>query len=383
MAESTYYEILGIAPDATATEVKSAYRTLASRVHPDQGGPAALFFQVQEAYETLTDPTRRASYDAALAGVGPPGSADVSGGPSLGWTRVDDPPADGAGTGSTPRDPSEPSREPGTRPPADPHSGYQPPPAASQSHSPAPSGRVPAFVASHPSAALALAGLLVLWIGIGLRSGIAVLGLIAMLVGGIGLVGTRRAQRKDHLRRARMSTVDAMTGTQFEMFLEQVFLARGNRVWRSGGRGDFGADLVVDGPSGRTIVQAKRWSGVVGLAQSKRSWLHEVTTKGNTPSWPPTPTSPTTPASWPTPTRCSSGTGNASPTRSLRCLEYRNRPQRAGSVPSCVQEPRWCSGSWLSSSPRSPAEGSAQRVGGDAGDHPSCSFGQLDPDDPG
>ena len=57
-----------------------------------------------------------------------------------------------------------------------------------------------------------------------------------------------------------------MNGTQFEMFLEQLFQAKGNRVWRSGGRGDFGADLVVDGPSGRTIVQAKRWSGLVGHA---------------------------------------------------------------------------------------------------------------------
>ncbi|MGW1679708.1 J domain-containing protein [Saccharopolyspora sp. NPDC002376] len=58
-----YYELLGVQPDASATEIKSAYRTLARSMHPDVGGTAGTFRLLQEAYETLNDPVRRASYD--------------------------------------------------------------------------------------------------------------------------------------------------------------------------------------------------------------------------------------------------------------------------------------------------------------------------------
>jgi HJR/Mrr/RecB family endonuclease len=106
----------------------------------------------------------------------------------------------------------------------------------------------------------------ILWLGVGLQSGIALVGFVGLLVGGVGLIGTRKAQAADNLRRSKIESVDAMTGTQFELYLSQLFAGKGYQVHHSGGRGDFGADLVLDGSNGRTIVQAKRWSALVGHA---------------------------------------------------------------------------------------------------------------------
>ncbi|MEV4317022.1 DnaJ domain-containing protein [Actinocrispum sp. NPDC049592] len=58
-----YYELLGVAPDASTSEIRSAYRALAKVMHPDAGGTAGTFRLLREAYETLSDPVRRAEYD--------------------------------------------------------------------------------------------------------------------------------------------------------------------------------------------------------------------------------------------------------------------------------------------------------------------------------
>lgn len=70
----SYYEVLGVASTASSGEIKSAYRNLAMIVHPDQGGPSALFQRVSVAYEVLADPARRDSYDLFLS----QGGADPS-----------------------------------------------------------------------------------------------------------------------------------------------------------------------------------------------------------------------------------------------------------------------------------------------------------------
>jgi molecular chaperone DnaJ len=63
-----YYDVLGVAPNAGAAEIKRAYRQLARRYHPDISGGdrTGSFREVARAYEVLGDPARRLTYDATL-----------------------------------------------------------------------------------------------------------------------------------------------------------------------------------------------------------------------------------------------------------------------------------------------------------------------------
>lgn len=62
-----YYKILGVSKSATEKEIKSAYRKLAQKYHPDRnpGNPKAedKFKEINEAHEVLGDPQKRAKYD--------------------------------------------------------------------------------------------------------------------------------------------------------------------------------------------------------------------------------------------------------------------------------------------------------------------------------
>ena len=61
-----YYQILGVARDASAGEIKRAYRKLAQEFHPDRNkedGAAEKFSKVGEAYDVLKDPEKRKKYD--------------------------------------------------------------------------------------------------------------------------------------------------------------------------------------------------------------------------------------------------------------------------------------------------------------------------------
>jgi molecular chaperone DnaJ len=78
-----YYELLGVARDASDSELKRAYRQLAMQCHPDKnpGDKAAeeRFKQISEAYAVLSDPDKRAHYDRFGVAPGAGGGFDASG----------------------------------------------------------------------------------------------------------------------------------------------------------------------------------------------------------------------------------------------------------------------------------------------------------------
>ncbi|KAJ2145628.1 mdj1 protein precursor [Coemansia sp. RSA 564] len=85
-ASDDFYEVLGVKKDASAPEIKKAYYQLAKKYHPDANkdpGAKDKFLKIQEAYDTLSDASKRQSYDQY-------GSADpmegMGGGPGAGFS---------------------------------------------------------------------------------------------------------------------------------------------------------------------------------------------------------------------------------------------------------------------------------------------------------
>jgi molecular chaperone DnaJ len=72
MSKKDYYEVLGVSKDASADEIKKAFRRLAVQHHPDkEGGDETKFKEINEAYEVLKDSSKRQRYDQfGHAGVG-------------------------------------------------------------------------------------------------------------------------------------------------------------------------------------------------------------------------------------------------------------------------------------------------------------------------
>lgn len=68
----TLYEVLGVCPDATDDQIKTAWRRAAKVTHPDAGGTSEAFAAARHAWEVLSDPARRTAYDADLAGEDDP-----------------------------------------------------------------------------------------------------------------------------------------------------------------------------------------------------------------------------------------------------------------------------------------------------------------------
>ncbi|MEM1329827.1 MAG: DnaJ C-terminal domain-containing protein [Planctomycetota bacterium] len=78
------YDALGVSRDATPDKIKQAYRRLARSLHPDVNDAPdaqARFTEVQEAYDTLSDPDKRRLYDRT-------GSASGAGAPHFNWSNV-------------------------------------------------------------------------------------------------------------------------------------------------------------------------------------------------------------------------------------------------------------------------------------------------------
>ena len=79
-----YYEVLGVGKDASADDIKRAYRKAAMKYHPDRNPgdkeAEAKFKEVGEAYEVLSDPDKKARYDQfGFAGVDPNFNAGAAG----------------------------------------------------------------------------------------------------------------------------------------------------------------------------------------------------------------------------------------------------------------------------------------------------------------
>lgn len=84
MAKRDYYEVLGVKKDASADEIKKAFRKAAIEHHPDRGGDEAKFKEINEAYEVLKDASKRQRYDQfGHAGVG--GNGASGGNPFAGF----------------------------------------------------------------------------------------------------------------------------------------------------------------------------------------------------------------------------------------------------------------------------------------------------------
>jgi len=83
------YEVLGVSRNATPNEIKTAFRKLVQQYHPDvnpSSDAEQKFLAILEAYEVLSDPDRRMSFDRSAPGPGPsPGSFNIDD-----FTHIDD-----------------------------------------------------------------------------------------------------------------------------------------------------------------------------------------------------------------------------------------------------------------------------------------------------
>ncbi len=84
MAKKDFYEVLGVNKSATDAELKSAYRKLARQHHPDidkSEGAAEKFKEISEAYQVLSDPQKRKTYDQFGSAAFEPGAGMGGGNP--------------------------------------------------------------------------------------------------------------------------------------------------------------------------------------------------------------------------------------------------------------------------------------------------------------
>jgi mRNA-degrading endonuclease toxin of MazEF toxin-antitoxin module len=304
----TYYDILGVAHDASAGEVAKAYRRLAKQVHPDAGGNSVLFRAVDQAYRTLSDPGARRAYDALIS-EGPKTADEGT------VTAPDAGPRDyyrdeaaercrEAKAAAARRKRAEESAAEAQAAAARRRRGEETA-AAAQVAARAEAQRVEAeriaTVASMAAAARANAQLLA-WqkagkfqkypattltllgaaasvlSGMWLRFwtpqadqvalyyvvGAALLLLVTGITAAVGWTKLNPATRQPVTATCRTPDVDCLSGPQFEALLADLFKSMGYQVRALGGPREHGADLILDNGQQSVAVQAKRYSAPVG-----------------------------------------------------------------------------------------------------------------------
>ncbi|GEM_PF-594755 len=281
------YEVLGVSRGATSAEIDAAYKRLVRLTHPDAGGTNALFRQVQNAYEVLSDPARRAIYDRGADQPHPQDEPPRASG--SGWTRVDTGPSTAGYPPPRPGPSSRPSptwgpgqggpRAPGWGPgavqpppsygaPSEQSGGYwnaPSPPAFTSRFEPQAAARPSqGYLASRPWVVLVGIGVVLMALG-SFSPGISVLGFIVLIAGAIAGAGSRKARSRLALRSAQVGQTDHMDGTTFEHFVAELLRSNGYRVDHVGQTGDYGADLIISNGTARWVVQTKRYSAQVGV----------------------------------------------------------------------------------------------------------------------
>lgn len=85
-------------------------------------------------------------------------------------------------------------------------------------------------------------------------------------------IGFRIYYVQEKLRKANIHEIDKMSGTMFERYLEQFFKRQGWQVKRTGGKSDYGADLILSSTTKKVVIQVKRWKKNVGYEAIQQAY---------------------------------------------------------------------------------------------------------------
>lgn len=96
--------------------------------------------------------------------------------------------------------------------------------------------------------------------------------LIAVIIVLTITITLRLAYVQEKLKKANINEIDKMSVTMFERYLEHFFKRQGWQVKHTGGKGDYGADLILSSATKKVVIQAKRWKKNVGYEAIQQAY---------------------------------------------------------------------------------------------------------------